>query len=149
MEEFLNKLGEFLKQAWVYIPAILSFISAIGIPSLVSIAKIVASAKVYLAQTAKILAKVNEALDVANKMVEFIESNLDDEIRFCEELGKATYSKREKAVLSERVEMLKRKKEELLLKKVDAIPEEIAPKKVKVKVKIKDTEVNADEEGAA
>lgn len=149
MEEFLNKLGEFLKQAWVYIPAILSFISAIGFPSLVSIAKVLASAKVYLAQTAKILTKVNEAVDVANRMVEVIESNLNDEITFCEQLGDSTYSKKVKAVLDERVKTLKKKKEELLLKKVEAIPEEeLAPKKVKVKVKIKDPEVNPNEEGA-
>lgn len=149
MQEFMNQVGEFLKQAWVYIPAIISFISAIGFPSLVSIAKIVASAKVYLAQTSKILAKVNEAVDVANRMVEVIESNLNDEITFCEQLHDSTYSKKEKAVLEERVKTLKKKKEELLLRKVEAIPEEeLAPKKVKVKVKIKDPEVNPNEEGA-
>lgn len=51
MDQFLNFLKWCCEQAYIYVPTILAFISAIGIPSLVSIAKIVSNAK----QTYKML----------------------------------------------------------------------------------------------
>mgnify|MGYP003338409747 CR=1 FL=1 len=59
MEQFIEKLNWLCQQAWIYIPAILSFISAIGLPSLVQIAKIFSSAKLYLTQVTKLKDKIN------------------------------------------------------------------------------------------
>ena len=64
--EWLNEFGEWLKQAWVYLPAILSFISAIGFPSMVQIAKIFSSAKLYLSQAKTLKDKINVLVKTTN-----------------------------------------------------------------------------------
>ena len=63
MDNFFEQLNQFMQKAYFYIPAILAFITAVGLPSLVQIAKIVAYAKVYLAQSSRILKKMNETVE--------------------------------------------------------------------------------------
>ena len=74
MSEWLLKFSEWCQQAWVYIPAVLSFITAIGLPSLVQIAKIFKSAKLYLTQTKSIMGKFKEVVKVVKQLIEFIKT---------------------------------------------------------------------------
>lgn len=139
MEEFLEKLGYWLQQAWVYIPAVLAFISAVGIPALVQIAKILAAARSYLSQNAKLKGKANETLEEVNKMAEALSSSLREEAEFLESLAATAYNKKQKAAIMERARKL-RQRADGGFSKIERIAEEADPKnkrKVKVKVRVK------------
>ena len=147
--EWLNQLGEWLKQAWVYIPAVLSFISAIGVPSLVQIAKIFSSAKLYLEQVKTLKGKINVLVDTVNafngacnQLINVEIQNLSEELNFLELQKALTYNKKMQELIEERIKQIKAKIEELsnttvadLVKQIE--DQELAKKptkKVKVKV---------------
>ena len=151
MSEWLNKLSEFLQQAWVYIPAILSFITAIGLPSLVQIAKIFASAKLYITQTKTLMGKFNEVVKVVQQLIKLIEAIkgdmvdfLKDEIAYDQEKLKCTYNAKEKKAIEGHIAYLQAK-----LDKVEHLDEQLPTineiseeelnqdKKKKVKLKVK------------
>ena len=146
MNDFLNKLGEWLKQAWVYIPAILAFISAIGLPSLVQIAKIFASAKLYLTKVSVLLKKTNETVDEVNRLLDFMIAEIDDDIHYEQRRLSASFNIKEKEIIAERIDLLCKRKERLSNRKIEKLQEEdVSKKKVKVKVKIKAPEAKSDE----
>jgi len=137
MDEFLNWLNWLINQAYIYIPAVLAFITAIGIPSIVQLAKIFKSAKLYLTQTSVLLKKLNESLYIITKLVDFTTSQIDSEIAFYETLIKTTYNKKQKMIFVSRIEFLKLQKEtanRLTIQSIDI--DSITPKK-KIKVRIK------------
>lgn len=136
MNEFLDKLSYWLQQAYVYLPIILSFISAIGLPSLVQIAKIFASAKLYLTRTKVLMNKVNECVDTINKMSNMINSFIDNELVFTEQLESSSYNKKQKALCIEHKQHLIELKTKSMNFKVEVIPQEELQKKKKVKVKV-------------
>lgn len=137
MDNFFESLNHFLQQAYVYIPAVLAFISAFGIPSLVQIAKIVAAAKIYLTQASKFIGKTNETLAQVNRIADFVLQTLDDDAAFFEELAATTYNKKQKEAYLTRAASIRAKKKNAFAK-IEAIKEDPQPKKkVKVKVKIK------------
>ncbi|MCK9576965.1 MAG: hypothetical protein M0R51_13770 [Clostridia bacterium] len=85
-----------LQQAYIYIPTILGVISSIGIPALVSLAKILSNVKLYLAQAQVLLKKVNEVVDVAQSMSSQIEQLVDLIIAQNELIANATLNKKVK-----------------------------------------------------
>lgn len=134
--EFLDKLSEILSQAYVYIPAILSFISAIGFPSMVQIAKIFSSAKLYVTQIAKVFKKMNETVDVVNNLTDFIISTLDEDAQFFEAFAETTYNKNQRQACLDRAAAIRARKQ-LVFKKIEELKEEQSAKKKKVKVKVR------------
>lgn len=151
MEQFLNNLSAWFQQAWVYIPAILSFISAIGLPSLVQIAKIFTSAKLYLQNTKTIKDKVNVVINTVNQfnkacdyLVQVQVQNLAEELHFLELQKALTYNKKMQELIEQRIEQIKQRIEDLKKITIGDIIKQIedtelasnkkATKKVKVKV---------------
>lgn len=149
MNEFLDQVNYYLQQAWVYLPMILSFITAFGLPTLVQLAKIFSSAKLYLGQVSKILKKVNESVILLKKMAKFMQESIDKEIAYLENLQKCTYNKKQQKLIEQRLLVLKDKKINALSFVIDEIKKEEVSKetikrenkeakKIKVRVKIKD-----------
>lgn len=150
MNEWLVKFTEWCQQAWVYIPAILSFITAIGLPSLVQIAKIFKSAKLYLTQTKTLIGKFNEVVKVVNQLKDVIktlrhdiEQFLEDEIAYDEKKLLAVYNAKEKEMIRGHIEYLKQKLDNV--KKLNELPDvkeftqdELNLDKKKIKVKVKE-----------
>lgn len=136
MEEFLNNLGEWMKQAYVYIPAILSFISAIGFPSLVQISKIVASVKLYVTQIQVILKKLNETVEAFNDLADFVLVTLDEDAAFFEELADTTYNKKQQQAYLARASAIRSRRQAAIFK-IDGIRESQIKKKKKIKVKVR------------
>ena len=149
MNDWLSRFSEWLQQAWVYIPAILSFITAIGLPSLVQIAKIFASAKLYLTQTKTLLGKLNEVIKLYNNLVTMYEDTkelyvavMEDEICFDSEIMSKTINVKLKDAYAKRIDTLNKRTDLLRsqqkISKLDEIKEEdleMAKKSVKLKVK--------------
>lgn len=149
MEEFLNNLGEWMKQAYVYIPAILSFISAIGFPSLVQISRIFASAKLYVTQAQVIMKKVNETVDAVNELGDFILVTMDEDAAFFEELASTTYNKKQQQAYIARASAIRSRRQAAAFK-IEEIKESAIKKKKKIKVKVRvKPEEPRDEERAA
>ena len=148
MNEFLDNLNHWISQAYVYIPAILAFISSIGFPSLVQIAKIVSSAKLYVTQISVVFKKMNETLDEVNKLSDFILTTLEEDAAFFEAMAETTYNKKQKQAFIDRAAALRRRKD-YAFKRIEALKEDAVAnkKKVKVKVRIK-PEDKRHEEGA-
>lgn len=138
MEEELDFINNLLQQAYFYIPAILSFISAIGFPSLVQIAKIVASVRLYTTKIAVVFSKVNETVAAVNKLADFTISYMDEDAKFFEDLAETEYNKKRKQAYLDRAETLRRRKAEAV-KHIELLKEEVekAKKKVRVRVKVK------------
>lgn len=141
MNEFLNTLGEWLKQAYVYIPAILAFISSIGFPSLYQIAKIVASVKLYVTQISVVFKKMNETLEQVNRISDFVLQTLDEDAKFFEDMAATTYNKKQQKLFLDRAAAIRARKA-VAFKKIEALKEDAAQdkKKMKVKVRIKPEE---------
>lgn len=139
MDNFFEQLNQFMQKAYFYIPAILAFITAVGLPSLVQIAKIVAYAKVYLAQASRILKKMNETVEQVNAIADFVLSSLDEDAAFFEELAATTYNKKQKEAYLAQASRI-RSKRQRALGKIEILKEDVetAKKKVKVKVRIKE-----------
>ena len=148
MNEFLDNLGNWLKQAYVYIPAILAFISSIGFPSLVQIAKIVSAAKLYVTQISVVFKKMNETLEEVNKLSDFILATIEEDAQFFEAMAETTYNKKQKQAYLERAAILRSRKDNAF-KRIELLKEETkqTKKKIKVKVRIKPEE-HSNEEGA-
>lgn len=149
MNEILEQINYWLQQAWVYIPAILSVITAFGLPSLIQISKIFSSAKLYLGQVSKLLKKVNESVVMLNRLISYMHEQIDEEITYLENLKKCTYNKKQIAVIDDRLNKLEEQKAATLklfineikkeeISKETIIKENKEAKKVKVRVKIKD-----------
>lgn len=150
--EWLQKFGDLCQQAWFYLPAVLSFITAVGLPSLVQIAKIFKSAKLYLTQTKTLIGKFNEVIKVVKQLKEFIntlkgdiEQFLVDEIKYDEKRLTYVYNAKEKKVIEEHVAYLKQKLD--TVQKMPELPDvieftqdELNPDKKKIKVKVKANE---------
>lgn len=145
MDQFLDTLGEWLRQAYVYIPAILAFISSIGFPSLVQIAKIVSSVKLYVTQISVVFRKMNETLDEVNKLSDFVLTTLDEDAAFFEAMAETTYNKKQKQMFMERAETIRGRKS-MAFRKIESLKEDVAQKKKKVKVKVRiKPEASSDE----
>lgn len=148
MSEWLNQLGEWFKQAWVYIPMILSFITAIGLPSLVQIAKIFSSARLYLTQVKTLKEKLNVAIETTNQtnkvcgfLMERLEEDVANRIEFLELQLVCTYNKKMQEVIRNEIEKLKARLQEYKNITIGQLIElvsdrDLQPKKV-VKVKVK------------
>lgn len=136
MKEFWNNL---LEQAYIYIPMVCTFITAVGLPSLVQVAKIFASANLYLTQVKYLKNKVNECVEMNNKMIEYIDNFVDDEISYNTELLKCTYNKQQKQLIIKRITSLEQRKVNNKIFKITAIENlpQKAEKTKKVVVKIK------------
>lgn len=149
MNNFLETLSSWLQQAWVYIPAILSFITAIGLPSLIQISKIFLSAKLYLEQVKTLKDKINVLISttnafnkVCNDLIQIQLQELADQIEFLELQKALTYNKKLQKAIQERIEKIKAKIEELRQMNVGELVDKIidadlnkkSSKKVKVKV---------------
>lgn len=138
MDEFLNQLSYWLSQAYVYIPAILTAISSIGFPAIVQIAKIFASAKLYLQQVSVLLKKLNECVVQVQGICELVTAWTENDIAFHEELAKTTINKKQRLVIENHVNSLKQRKVLVSNMKIKALEKsELEPKKVKIKVKVK------------
>lgn len=138
MDEFLNQLSYWLSQAYVYIPAILTAISSIGFPAIVQIAKIFASAKLYLQQVSVLLKKLNECVVQVQGICELVTVWTENDIAFHEELAKTTINKKQRLVIENHVNSLKQRKVLVSNMKIKALEKsELEPKKVKIKVKVK------------
>ena len=138
MDEFLNQLSYWLSQAYVYIPAILTAISSIGFPAIVQIAKIFASAKLYLQQVSVLLKKLNECVVQVQGICELVTAWTENDIAFHEELAKTTINKKQRIVIENHVNSLKQRKVLVSNMKIKALEKsELEPKKVKIKVKVK------------
>jgi hypothetical protein len=138
MDEFLNQLSYWLSQAYVYIPAILTAISSIGFPAIVQIAKIFASAKLYLQQVSVLLKKLNECVVQVQGICELVTAWTENDIAFHEELAKTTINKKQRLVIENHVNSLKQRKGLVSNMKIKALEKsELEPKKVKIKVKVK------------
>jgi len=150
MEETLDFINNLLQQAYFYIPAILGFISAVGFPSLVQIARIVAAVRLYVAKIAVVTTKVNETVSAVNALAEFTVSYMDEDAKFFEDLAETEYNKKRKEAYLKRAEVLRQRKAKAI-KHIEAIKEELesAKRKRKVRVRIvKDKqEAATDEEG--
>lgn len=138
MKEFFNNL---LEQAYVYIPMVCTFITAVGLPSIVQISKIVASANLYLTQVKVLKNKVNECVDTNNKMIDYIDHLTNDEIEYNKQLYKVTANQKQKALILARIGQLEQRKVDNKVFKITAIEHlpEKAEKTKKVVVKIKET----------
>lgn len=150
MSEWLQQFSEWCQQAWVYIPAVLSFITAIGLPSLVQIAKIFKSAKLYLTQTKTLIGKFNEVVKVVNQLKDSIKSLkgdieqfLKDEIDYDEKRLQFTYNAKQKEAIRGHIDYLKKKLD--IVQKMPELPnvveftqDELNPDKKKIKVKVKE-----------
>ena len=141
MEEFFENLGYWLEQAYVYIPAILAFISSIGFPSLVQIAKIFASAKIYLSKISVILKKTNETVECVNALADFCLDMIDKDAEFFDQMAECTFNKKEKELYQKRAAALRERKANAF-KKIESLKEDVeaSKKKIKVKVRIKSEE---------
>ena len=138
MDEFLNQLSYWLSQAYVYIPAILTAISSIGFPAIVQIAKIFASAKLYLQQVSVLLKKLNECVVQVQGICELVTAWTENDIAFHEELAKTTINKKQRLVIENHVNSLKQRKVLVSNMKIKALEKsELEPKKVKINVKVK------------
>lgn len=138
MDEFLNQLSYWLSQAYIYIPAILTAISSIGFPAIVQIAKIFASAKLYLQQVSVLLKKLNECVAQVQGICELVTAWTENDIAFHEELAKTTINKKQRLVIENHVNSLKQRKVLVSNMKIKALEKsELEPKKVKIKVKVK------------
>lgn len=138
MDEFLNQLSYWLSQAYIYIPAILTAISSIGFPAIVQIAKIFASAKLYLQQVSVLLKKLNECVVQVQDICELVTAWTENDIAFHEELAKTTINKKQRLVIENHVNSLKQRKVLVSNMKIKALEKsELEPKKVKIKVKVK------------
>lgn len=138
MDEFLNQLSYWLSQAYVYIPAILTAISSIGFPAIVQIAKIFASAKLYLQQVSVLLKKLNECVVQVQGICELVTAWTENDIAFHEEIAKTTINKKQRLVIENHVNSLKQRKVLVSNMKIKALEKsELEPKKVKIKVKVK------------
>lgn len=138
MDEFLNQLSYWLSQAYIYIPAILTAISSIGFPAIVQIAKIFASAKLYLQQVSVLLKKLNECVVQVQGICELVTAWTENDIAFHEELAKTTINKKQRLVIENHVNSLKQRKVLVSNMKIKALEKsELEPKKVKIKVKVK------------
>ena len=148
--EWLDRFGEWCQQAWVYIPAILSFITAIGLPSLVQIAKIFKSAKLYLTQTKTLMGKFNEVVKIVKELIAFIknlkgdmEQFLEDEIAYDKERLEHTYNVKQKAAIENHISYLEEKLAKIQgMKELPTVKEfteeELNLDKKKIKVKVKE-----------
>lgn len=146
MNDFFDNLGYWLRQAYIYIPAILAFISSIGFPSLVQIAKIVSSAKLYITQIQVVFKKMNETLEEVNKLSDFVLRTIEEDATFFEALAETTYNKKQRQALLERAQALRERKK-LAFKQIESIKETAIEKKKKIKVKVKiKPEEKTDEE---
>lgn len=137
MNDFLDTLNYYLQQAWVYLPMVLSFITAFGLPSLVQIAKIFASAKLYLTQVKTLLKKVNECVDTIDKMVDFIDAFVDKELEHNEQMIETTINRKQKQMLeNHKIELLDMKKQSATFK-VQKVGKADLPTKAEKKVKVR------------
>lgn len=150
MNDWLQQFSNWLQQAWVYIPAVLSFITAIGLPSLIQIAKIFSASKIYLSQTKTLIGKFNQTVKIVNQLKDYIDSLkgdwekfLEDEISYEEKRLDAVYNIKQKKVIEDHILYLNKKLE--ATRKKEALPEakeitleELNSDKKKIKVKVKE-----------
>lgn len=136
--DIFETISYWLSQAYIYIPSILAAISAIGFPAIVQIAKIFASAKLYLQQVSVLLKKLNECVVQVQGIVELVNNWTENDIAFHEELAKTTINKKQRLVIENHVNQLKQRKGLIENMKIKALEKsELEPKKVKIKVKVK------------
>lgn len=136
-------LKEAFQQAYVYIPTILAFISAVGIPSLVKIGQIVSNSKAYL-QSAKTLKDVvNGVTNTFQQIIDTILIDYEQELAELEMERAITINKKMKELLDlkiarvkECIEKYKNMSVAELIEKVGNI--EVTKKRVKIKVVKKD-----------
>ena len=136
--DFFDSVAYWLSQAYVYIPSILAMISAIGFPSIVQIAKIFSSAKLYLTQVKILLQKVNECVTQITNICDLVIAWTDNDIAFQEQLAKTTINKKQKVVIENQINALKERRKLIggwTVKKLEK--SELETKKSKVKIKVK------------
>lgn len=125
-----------LQQAYIYVPTILGVIASIGIPALVSLAKILSNVKLYLAQAQVLLNKVNEVVDVAKSMSSQVEQLVDLIIAQNELIANATLNKKVKeqsVLLTEKAIVVKKSFHKEIEKATNILVDSKKSFKVKVK----------------
>lgn len=65
--EWIQQLFE---KAYFYIPTILAAMSAIGIPSIVSLAKLITNAKYFLSELSLVFSKINEIVTIVQRLID-------------------------------------------------------------------------------
>lgn len=65
--EWIQQLFE---KAYFYIPTILAAMSAIGIPSIVSLAKLITNAKYFLSELSLVFSKINEIITIVQRLID-------------------------------------------------------------------------------
>lgn len=85
---------EIFEKAYIYVPTICAFITSIGIPALVSIAKIVSNAKTYL-QSAKTLKQVVDVVtNVCQSLIDTILLDYENQLKELELEKAITHNKK-------------------------------------------------------
>lgn len=138
MSEFLEAVKELLEKSYVFIPSIMAVISAIGIPSLVSIGKIVSNAKVYL-QSAKTLKEAVGAItDTFQLIIDDLKGNYEAELKELELEKQLAFNPKQKELIQAKIERISAcvvKYGNMSVKElVNKAMEKVPTKKVKVKV---------------
>ena len=65
--EWIQQLFE---KAYFYIPTIVAAMSAIGIPSIVSLAKLITNAKYFLSELSLVFSKINEIVTIVQRLID-------------------------------------------------------------------------------
>lgn len=148
MNDFLIQLSNFFQQAYVWVTSMCAVIVAIGVPSIVQVAKIFASAKLYLTQTKTLLGKLNACIKTINELntlvgtlMDRLESSEQNELTYLKKLELVTFNKKEQQVIQERIAIIENDLTKLHeAKGVDSLPEltpeEMDNPKKRIKIKV-------------
>ena len=112
-QEIIDTINYWLQQAWVFLPAVLSFISAFGFPTLLQIAKIVSSTKLFMVQNQKVYTKVNENAELVNVLLKENKDTINEDIQFFTQLKEAIVNQKVKDVIDTRIQTLNARAERL------------------------------------
>lgn len=148
MNDWLANMSVWFQQAWVWVTSMCAIIVGIGLPSLVQVGKIFASAKLYLTQTKTLLGKLNAVVQTCNSLnalvgtlMKKIEDDKTGELEFLKNLKLVSFNKKEQEVINARIESIENELSSLHeIKGVENVAELTAeemdnPKK-RVKIKV-------------
>lgn len=149
MNDVIEQANYWISQAFIYIPAILTFITAVGLPCIVAVCKVVANTQIWLSQAKTFLGKINalvKCVNALNKQVTnltnaLIQSKLS-EIEFLKSQILVTYNKKQQECFKQRIAILEKDIDAICnnhgIENVDELNDaELDNPKKRLKVKVK------------
>lgn len=99
-------LNELFTNANIYIPTIISFLSALGIPAIVATCRTAAKASVYLYNVKKLQKKTNENIDYTNAIKERYINSLNNEKEYLNQELAIIHNEKRKQLINARLDYI-------------------------------------------